>query len=166
MGLEIERRFLVCSEGWKEHAGPGKLFHQCYLVSAENGLTVRVRIHVGEKAWLTLKAPSVGIIRHEFEYLIPLADAEELWNLSEDRLVKKRYELNQEGGDWVVDCFEGENYPLVLAEIEIPSVKSVFAIPDWCGMEITGDSQMSNAFLAKKPISQWPVEQRKKRFFD
>ncbi|MFL0791783.1 MAG: CYTH domain-containing protein, partial [Prochlorococcus sp.] len=78
MGLEIERRFLVLGEGWRSLAGPPQPFRQGYLVSGELGFTVRVRIQAREKAWLTLKAPAEGIARHEFEYPIPLLDAESL----------------------------------------------------------------------------------------
>ena len=69
---------------------------------------------------------------------------------------KTRYALNLPGGDWVVDCFAGENAPLVLAEVELPSVDTPLERPSWCGLEITGDNRWSNAALASHPLSRWP----------
>lgn len=161
MGLEIERRFLVKYPGWKEWAGEPQPIRQGYLVSGELGFTVRIRIKAESKAWLTLKAPSEGIARHEFEYPIPLPDAESLWGLAEDRLVKTRFSLDLAGGDWVVDCFEEANAPLVLAEVELPTADTHVELPDWCGQEVTGISLLSNAVLAKNPVNQWANEIRR-----
>ncbi|HJO78339.1 MAG: CYTH domain-containing protein, partial [Prochlorococcus sp.] len=79
MGLEIERRFLVIGEGWRALAGSAQPLRQGYLAGTLQGFTVRVRIIAKDQAWLTLKAPAEGIARHEFEYVIPLEDAESLW---------------------------------------------------------------------------------------
>ena len=78
MGLEIERRFLICAEGWRRHAGAPQALRQGYLASSEQGVTVRLRISAEKAAWLTLKAPAGGFARHEFEYPLPLEDAEAL----------------------------------------------------------------------------------------
>ena len=164
MPLEIERRFLVSSPGWHSYAGFGKSLRQCYLVVSKTGIVVRVRISNGESAWLTLKAPAEGIARHEFEYSIPLRDAEDLWKLSQYRLVKKRYEFIFEGEPWIVDTFEGANYPLELAEIELTSEDSALKVPDWCGSEVTRVGQFTNAALAQNPFSEWPEEERKNFF--
>lgn len=161
MGLEIERRFLVIAEGWRAAAGPAQPLRQGYLVSQELGFTVRVRIQSIEQAWLTLKAPAEGIARHEFEYPIPLLDAESLWELADDRLVKTRFSLKRGGGDWVVDCFEDANAPLVLAEVELPSADASLQLPKWCGEEVTGRSQLSNAALARRPIAKWTEAERR-----
>ena len=156
MALEIERRFLVSSEDWRAVAGPPQALRQGYLASSEQGVTVRLRIKDEQQAWLTLKAPAGGFARHEFEYPLPLADAEDLWLLAPQQLTKTRYSLNLPGGDWVVDCFAGENAPLVLAEVELPSVDTALELPPWCGLEITGDNRWSNAALALHPLSRWP----------
>ena len=106
MGLEIERRFLVTGDGWTSHAGPPQPLRQGYLASSAEGITVRMRLRGEDQAWLTLKAsadPS-GIARHEFEYGIPVSDAEDLWRLAPHRLEKIRYALDLPGGEWVVDC--------------------------------------------------------------
>jgi len=156
MALEIERRFLVASDAWRSLAGPAQPLRQGYLASSEKGVTVRMRIRDDQQAWLTLKAPAAGIARHEFEYPLPPADAENLWLLAPHRLTKTRYSLDLAGGDWVVDCFEGENAPLVLAEVELPSADVPLAVPSWCGLEITGDHRWSNAALARHPLGTWP----------
>ncbi|MEB3158340.1 MAG: CYTH domain-containing protein [Synechococcus sp.] len=164
MALEIERRFLVRSEQWRALAGGPQSLRQGYLARSEQGITVRLRIQEEQGAWLTLKAPAEGYARHEFEYSVPLEDAEALWRLAPHRLSKTRYTLNLDGGDWVVDCFAGENAPLVLAEVELPVLDVALEIPSWCGREITGDNRWSNAALASQPLAQWP--DTLKRSFD
>lgn len=161
MALEIERRFLVCSEQWRALAGPPQALRQGYLASSEQGVTVRLRIQDDQRAWLTLKAPAGGYARHEFEYPLPLADAEALWLMAPQQLTKTRYCLNLPGGDWVVDCFAGGNAPLVLAEVELPSTDTPLELPLWCGLEITGDNRWSNAALALHPFEGWPSDLKK-----
>lgn len=162
MALEIERRFLVCSDAWRSSAGPGQALRQGYLAASAEGVTVRMRLRGMDEAWLTLKAAAdaVGLVRHEFEYPIPVADAEALWDLAPHRLEKVRHQLDCPGGDWVVDCFQGENAPLVLAEVELASAQVDLVIPPWCGQEITGESRWSNAVLSQHPIQAWPLQDR------
>ena len=135
MALEIERRFLVTGEAWRAHAGPAQPLRQGYLAASADGVTVRLRIRGADQAWLTLKAAAdaTGLARHEFEYAIPLEDAEALWALAPHRLEKTRYNLDFPGGGWVVDCFAGANAPLVLAEVELSAVDQAVDIPPWCG---------------------------------
>ena len=160
MSLEIERRFLISSDEWRSLAIRPQKLRQCYLVVSPEGITVRVRISVDNQCWLTLKAPAGGIARHEFEYLIPSKDAEALWGLSRYRLVKTRYQLLKEPGDWVVDCFEDENSPLAIAEVELPSENSPLDVPSWCGKEVTAHFGLSNAALAQIPFSKWTLKQQ------
>jgi len=164
MALEIERRFLVRSDAWRSSAGSAQPLRQGYLAASADGVTVRMRLRGSDQAWLTLKAAAdaVGLVRHEFEYPIPVADAEALWDLAPHRLDKVRYALDCPGGDWVVDCFQGENAPLVLAEVELASAQADLLIPPWCGEEITGESRWSNAVLAQHPVQSWPEEQRRR----
>ncbi len=163
MGIEIERRFLVVAEGWRSIISSKQKIRQAYLASTKKALVVRVRIVNDEKAWLTIKVPGSGIARQEFEYEIPINDGEALYQLSNDRIIKTRYQIPfLEGEDWVVDCFEGNNSPLILAELELSSPHQSFCIPDWCGLEITNDFRWSNALLAKEPIQAWPSEMRVK----
>ena len=164
MALEIERRFLIASEGWRSLASTSRPLRQAYLAASADGVTVRVRLAGEDQAWLTLKAAAdrSGLVRHEFEYAIPVKDAEALWSLAPHRLVKSRYVLDLDGGDWVVDCFEADNAPLLIAEVELPQVDSPLRIPDWCGQEITGDGRWSNAQLAHHPLQQWPAAERRR----
>jgi adenylate cyclase len=163
MALEIERRFLVTAEGWRTLAGPPQPLRQGYLAGSREGFTVRLRLRgeqpgPADRAWLTLKAPAAGFARHEFEYDIPVEDGEALWQLAPQRLTKTRFSLDCPGGDWVVDVFEVDNAPLVLAEVELPAADVPIRVPEWCGREITGDDRWSNAALAHCPLSRWPRE--------
>ncbi len=158
MSLEIERRFLVKGEGWKEMAGEEQHLRQGYLVASMQNWTVRVRILREEKAWLTLKSKAGEISQHEFEYLIPVRDAESLWKLAPYKLTKSRYQLNLQGGDWIVDCFKDKNAPLLIAEVELASEQKQIKPPSWCDEEVTKNKLLSNAALAQKPISDWSME--------
>ena len=162
MALEIERRFLVAADGWRNLAGDPQPLRQAYLAASPDGVTVRVRLRGVDQAWLTLKAPAdaSGLVRHEFEYAIPVADAEALWSLAPHRLAKTRYQLELDGGDWVVDCFDAENAPLLIAEVELPQADTPLEIPHWCGQEITGDGRWSNAQLAHQPLQDWSDDDR------
>lgn len=156
MGLEIERRFLVAGNGWRPHVRRSRHLQQGYLAAVADGLTVRVRLCDDEpSAWLTLKAPAGGIARHEFEYPVPPADAQALLALAPHRLVKTRFNLDLPGGDWVLDIFEADNAPLVLAEVELPSADHTVTVPPWCLREITGRVELSNAALAIRPFGTW-----------
>lgn len=170
MALEIERRFLVDGDGWRSHIGWVRQLQQGYLTINATGPTVRVRTSgppdavegAGEaaQAWITIKAAApdaagVALSRLEFEYPIPAEDGQALLALCATRLVKRRYGLNLCGGDWVVDVFEADNAPLVLAEVELDSPEAEVAIPPWCGREITGSHGLSNAGLAQRPLLLW-----------
>ena len=161
MALEIERRFLVASEGWRPHVCWSRNLQQGYLAGSADGLTLRVRSDGLGAAWLTLKYPASGIARHEFEYAIPQQDADALLERSPARVLKQRYGLDLPGGDWVLDVFAAENAPLVIAEVELESEQAAVAIPPWCSCEITGIGAFSNAALAQRPFQLWqPEEQR------
>ena len=162
MAVEIERRFLLTGEGWRALAGAPQPRRQGYLAASADGVTVRVRLRGVEAAWLPLKAAAdaIGLVRHEFEYAIPVSDAESLWTLAPHRLEKTRFALSLVGGDWVVDQFAGRNGPLLLAEVELPAAQTALEIPAWCGREITGDGRWSNAALARRPLQDWPLAER------
>lgn len=160
MALEIERRFLVAGECWREHVQWSRRLMQGYLAGSADGLTLRVRSDGLGAAWLTLKLPAAGIARHEFEYSIPAPDAEALLELSEARVLKERFGLDLPGGEWVLDVFAAENAPLVIAEVELTSAQAAVAIPPWCGCEITGISAFSNAALAQRPFQRWNPEEQ------
>ena len=111
MALEIERRFLVKGDAWKTIAKHPQHLLQGYLVTSIEGWTVRVRIREGEKAWLTLKSQAKGIARYEFEYLIPLNDADSLWQQAPYKLQKTRYELNLTAKNGLLIALKGKMPP-------------------------------------------------------
>lgn len=154
MPTEIERKFLVRGDEWRSHAS-GQLYCQGYI-SAEVGKTVRVRI-VGECGFLTIKGPTSGLSRSEFEYPIPVEDAQELLETLCDRpwIQKTRYQIEQAGLVWEIDEFAGENSGLILAEVELTDSNQAIALPNWIGEEVSHDPRYFNANLAKVPYSQW-----------
>lgn len=151
--LEIERKFLVTSQAWRQGAQSRRLV-QGYL-SRDPERTVRVRID-GEKAALTIKGKSAGATRAEFEYEIPLGDAELLLPLCLSPLIDKvRHIVMHEGHRWEIDEFSGDNAPLIVAELELSSEDEAFARPEWLGAEVTDDARYFNSQLAVHPYSRW-----------
>ena len=162
MGIEIERRFLIENEDWKALAINKEKLKQGYLNSNIDGWTVRVRIIDKEKSFITLKSSLDGFTNHEFEYSIPIQDAIQLLNLSKNKLIKTRYSIKIKGRLWVVDSFEDFNDSLTIAENELESELEEIEVPSWCGQEITGIKSLSNASLAKTPISKLSIKDRMK----
>lgn len=169
LALEIERRFLVHGRDWLPHVRWQAQLRQGYLVSGADGLTLRVRREGSGASWLTLKAaapapedPSAlpALSRLEFEYPIPAADAEAMLALCPWQLSKTRYGLDLPGGDWVLDVFEGDNAPLVVAEVELERADQSVPLPPWCVRELTGRHELSNAALSRCPLASWPAQER------
>ncbi|MFT7724346.1 MAG: CYTH domain-containing protein [Roseateles sp.] len=156
MGIEIERKFLVRGDGWRQPAEAQTRFSQGYL-SRDPARTVRVRV-AGERAFLTIKGATTGATRAEFEYAVPLADARQLLALCDGPVVEKiRHRCVAGGGlAWEIDEFLGANAGLVVAEIELASEDQPFARPAWLGEEVTGDARYVNANLAAHPFTGWP----------
>ena len=153
MGIEIERKFLVVGDDWR--AAPAVPVAQGYL-NRDKQRTVRVRV-VQDAAWLTIKGVSVGATRAEFEYPIPVADAEQLLALCDGPVVRKtRRVIEHAGAKWEVDEFQGDNAGLVVAEIELPSEDAAFERPGWLGAEVTHDARYFNSSLATAPYCTWP----------
>lgn len=154
MGIEIERKFLMANDDWK-NLGEGVLYHQAYL-SKDAERTIRVRI-VGEQAYLTVKGKSIGISRLEYEYEIPVFDAEEMIEklCLKPSIKKYRYRIEYEGFIWEVDEFLGENKGLVFAEIELKFEGQNLKIPNWIGKEVTGDPKYFNSNLISNPFKNW-----------
>ncbi|MFA9275035.1 MAG: CYTH domain-containing protein [Candidatus Aquirickettsiella gammari] len=154
MAVEIERKFLVVDDDWKRLAKP-VFMRQGYL-SSQAGRVVRVRIE-DQSAMLTIKGKTVGISRGEWEYPIPLKDAQELLDgLCEQPLIEKnRYRIAIDDLIWEVDEFFGENAGLVVAEVELRDAEQTFAKPAWLGMEVSHDHRYANANLFKHPFSKW-----------
>ncbi len=154
MPTEIERKFLVRSHAWK--SGKGTRLAQGYL-SREPGRTVRVRV-AEDHAYLTIKGRMVGISRPEFEYEIPVADAEQLLRLCDGLVVEKtRFLVTHAGTTWEVDEFHGANTGLVVAEVELDTEDEIFERPPWLGEEVTSDLRYTNSALASRPFTQWAL---------
>lgn len=160
MGIEIERKFLVDSDKWKSLEKPkGEFFRQAYLVT-EKSKSIRVR-QTPTTAFLTIKGQSEGLKRLEFEYEIPLKEADELIeNLAVAELIKTRYKIEFKGKLWEIDEFSGENEGLILAEIELNSENETVEFPDWIGKEVSSDERYYNANLSVKPFKKWKISER------
>jgi CYTH domain-containing protein len=157
MPLEIERKFLVRGEGWRDQGG-GIPYRQGYLSTVPDR-TVRVRL-VRDKGYLTIKGVSVGATRAEYEYEIPAVEASEMLdNLCERPLIEKtRYRVEHQGLIWEVDEFDGDNAGLIIAEVELDAEDQAIILPDWVGNEVTGDPRYYNANLITDPFTNWSRE--------
>ena len=152
MGVEIERKFLV-KEGWRP-TGESVRMRQGYLPGT-GPMTVRIRTE-DRRAVLTLKGRTKGITRSEYEYEIPMQDAEELLMRCQKKVVEKtRYFVSVGDYTWEVDVFEGANEGLVVAELELSDENEVFDRPDWLGEEVSMDGRYYNVNLAEHPFSEW-----------
>lgn len=153
MPIEIERKFLVVDDSWKQTADKGLACKQGYLLASEE-TAVRVRV-IGDRAFLTIKGKSTGIGRHEFEYDVPVDDALEMLAFCDNLVEKTRYLITHAGMLWELDVFFGANDGLVVAEIELEFEEQDFELPDWAGKEVTGDIRYYNACLARNPFGAW-----------
>ena len=155
MGVEIERKFLVVDDSWRDSASVGMRYRQGYL-STDPRSSVRVRV-CGEKAWLNIKGAAVGMTRSEYEYEIPPADAHAiLEELCVKPLIEKtRFIVEHDGRAWEVDVFDGDNAGLVVAELELESVRDEFTLPAWAGEDVSGDVRYYNQRLVEHPYSRW-----------
>ncbi|HXH02053.1 MAG TPA: CYTH domain-containing protein [Candidatus Competibacteraceae bacterium] len=155
MAVEIERKFLVNGDDWRAAVQRSEHFRQGYLVS-DAVRSVRVRV-AGTHAWLNLKSATVGRSRREYEYEIPVTDAEEMLDLlcRKPILEKTRHFLEYGGLLWEIDEFEGDNVGLVLAEVELDSAGQEVRLPPWAGQEVTDDVRYYSARLAEHPYRLW-----------
>ncbi|MDB5539349.1 MAG: CYTH-like protein [Devosia sp.] len=148
MGIEIERKYLVATEGWRDVVRSTQKLRQGYL-TAGGGVTVRVRTVDDRTGYITIKSGGSALARAEFEYEIPIADARQLLGYSRGSQIEKtRHSLTLPGGDWVVDEFEGRHRGLVIAEVELERPTGALELPAWLGDEVTGDPQYYNSSLA------------------
>ncbi len=153
MAKEIERKFLVADESWREEIASRTRFRQGYIVSLEDR-SVRVRIKGDDAATLTIKIGVGGLVRDEYEYNIPVSDAEELLTSAPGFIIEKiRYTVEHEGFVWEVDVFDGIYRGLTVAEVELATETDQPALPKWLGPEVTGDRRYSNQYLATDDLS-------------
>lgn len=155
MATEIERKFLLKNDAWREEADAGVRMRQGYLIGAAKA-SVRVRIS-GDKAYLNIKSATLGVQRQEYEYAIPVHDADELLDtLCEQPLIEKtRYHVQHGDHTWEVDVFAGDNQGLIVAEIELSDADEDFERPLWLGEEVSHDTRYYNVCLVKHPYKDW-----------
>ena len=155
MGVEIERKFLVVDDSWREAAPAGVRYRQGYL-STDPGSAVRVRVS-GDRAWLSIKSATVGVTRREYEYEIPATDAHAiLEELCVKPLIEKtRFVVEHDGRVWEIDVFGGDNAGLVVAEVELESEDAEVALPAWAGEDVSDDARYYNQRLVEHPYSRW-----------
>lgn len=154
MGKEIERKFLVKGDGWRA-SSQGIRYRQGYIQTA-GGTTVRIR-SAGEVGYVTFKGKTQGMTRSEYEYKIPVGDADEMLELFCRRpLIEKiRYRIPHDQQIWEVDEFLGENHGLIIAEIELTDESQKISLPEWIGEEVTSDHRYFNSNLAQHPFKAW-----------
>jgi CYTH domain-containing protein len=154
MPVEIERKFLIVEDSWRELA-EGTFYRQGYLSTVKER-TVRVRT-IDDKGYLTIKGITIGATRAEYEYEIPAAEANEMLDtLCEQPIIeKKRYKIPRDGFTWEIDEFGGVNQGLIVAEIELEDENQEFSKPDWIGEEVTGDPRYFNSNLIANPFTTW-----------
>ncbi|MGH8558125.1 MAG: CYTH domain-containing protein [Methylococcales bacterium] len=155
MAIEIERKFLVINDNWRRSVTKSSRMWQGYL-SQSGTASVRVR-RDAERGWINIKSVTPGVQRQEFEYEIPLTDAERLLDiLARKPLIEKTRHFTEIGSHtWEIDEFEGENAGLIVAEIELNEAEEVFERPAWIGAEVTYDLRYYNTNLAQKPYTTW-----------
>ncbi len=155
MAVEIEKKFLIISNNWRDDASEGVQFLQGYFATNDS-CSIRVRI-AGNKANLNIKSATLGVTRTEYEYSISMKDAEQmLQNLCIQPLIEKtRYHVKHDEHTWEVDVFAGKNEGLVVAEIELKSTNEAFTKPNWIGDEVSDDPRYYNVSLVSYPYKNW-----------
>lgn len=156
MAIEIERKFLVSGEDWRQQVSSILSMQQGYLFN-DSRSSVRIRVVADQDARITIKSAHIGIARQEFDYAIPADDASELLKLCQGAIIKKkRHIVRVADAVWEVDEFSGANSGLVVAEIELDSEDQDIDKPGWLGEEVTGDPRYLNSQLVSLPFREWP----------
>ena len=155
MPFEIERKFLVVGDGWQKLATGTTRIRQAYLPS-DGSLSIRVRIKNEQTAALTIKSRDAELRRLEFEYPIPVQDAEALMARRRGAVVEKvRFDVPWKGLVWEVDVFSRDNDGLMIAEVELRHESQVIDLPEWAGAEVTSQRKYYNGNLAQRPYCTW-----------
>jgi CYTH domain-containing protein len=155
MAIEIERKFLVRRDAWRAVHAAGTRYRQGYISTGPDHV-VRVRV-AGDRAFVTIKGRRSGLTRLEFEYPVPVGDAQVMLDtLCRAPLIEKtRYRVPYGGREWEVDEFAGANAGLLIAEVELPSEEARVELPPWVGREVSDDPRYYNASLVEHPYSEW-----------
>ena len=154
MALEIERRFLLKNDNWKEFITKKIYIEQGYLSNSLDDWIIRIRF-TGQDFRIAIKKHIKSFTNFEFEYSIPRSDGEKIMSNLTNIIKKERFFLEIEKKSWIIDCFKEKNYPLEIAEIELSNEKEDLSLPTFISKEITGLRHYSNFSLAKKPFSEW-----------
>ena len=154
MAIEIERRFLIKNDNWKEFITNKIFIEQGYLSKNLDDWIIRIRFS-GEGFKIALKKHIAGFTNFEFEYSIPRSDAETILSNLSNTIKKDRFFLEIEKKSWIIDCFKENNYPLEIAEIELSNEEEDLFLPSFISKEITGLTHYSNFNLANNPFSEW-----------
>ena len=154
MALEIERRFLLKNNNWKEFISKKIYIEQGYLSKSLDDWITRIRF-TGNDFKIALKKHIKGFTNFEFEYSIPRSDAETIMSNLSNTIKKERFFLEVEKKSWIIDCFKENNYPLEIAEIELSEEEEDLKLPSFISKEITGLLHYSNFSLTRKPFSEW-----------
>ena len=154
MALEIERRFLIKNDNWKEFITKKTVIEQGYLSRSLDDWIIRIRF-TGKDFKIALKKHIKSFTNFEFEYSIPKKDGEVIMSNLPNTIKKERFFLEVEKKFWIIDCFKENNYPLKIAEIELSNEGEKLSLPSFISKEITGLKHYSNFSLANKPFSKW-----------
>ena len=154
MALEIERRFLIKNDQWKEFISHKNFIEQGYLSHNLEDWIIRIRFN-GKNFKIALKKYIKNFTNYEYEYSIPISDGEKIMATLKDTIKKERFFLKVNQRNWVVDCFKEENFPLKIAEIELTDEKEELILPTFLSKEITGLKIFTNLSLSKNPFSKW-----------
>ena len=154
MSLEIERRFLLKNDNWKEFITKKIFIEQGYLSKSLDDWIIRIRL-TGKDFKIALKKHIESFTNFEFEYSIPRKDGEIIMSNLSNTIKKERFFLEIEKKSWIIDCFKENNYPLEIAEIELSKEEEDLSLPSFISKEITGLKHYSNFSLANKPFSEW-----------
>ena len=154
MALEIERRFLIKNDNWREFVTNRTFIEQGYLSKNLDDWIIRIRSS-GLDYKIALKKHIESFTNFEFEYSIPQKDGETIMSNLSNTIKKERFFLEVEKKSWIIDCFKENNYPLEIAEIELSKEDEDLSLPSFISKEITGLTEYSNFNLANKPFSEW-----------
>ena len=154
MAFEIERRFLIKNDNWKEFINKKIYIEQGYLSNSLDNWIIRIRF-TGKDYKIALKKHIESFKTFEFEYSIPREDGETIMSNLSNTIKKERFFLEVEKKFWIIDCFKDNNYPLEIAEIELSNEEEDLLLPSFISKEITGLTHYSNFSLAKNPFSEW-----------
>ena len=154
MAIEIERRFLIKNDNWKEFITNRIFIEQGYLSKNLDDWIIRIRFS-GEDFKIALKKHIAGFTNFEFEYSIPQKDGETIMSNLSNTIKKERFFVEFEKKSWIIDCFKENNYPLEIAEIELSKEEEDLKLPSFISKEITGLLHYSNFSLTRKPFSEW-----------